>query len=164
MFWFRFLLLLLLSAALWLFSWPAVKKETKTSKAMNNWPNTTRKFFSDDPSKCNTGSLPLLRVFFLGLTLYICVRLRMYVGPAIRKNFGQWARRAYWLFTILVMIALTNAALYVFRIYLSSQAVTEETLLLELWFAIMSLAVALGLIFRKISRNSLTTEDPEQKP
>ena len=91
---------------------------------------------------------------FLGLTLYLCVRLRMYLGPVIIKRFGQWARRAYWLFTILVMIALSNVGLYVFRIYLSSQQVADETLLLELWFATMALAVGLGLIFRRFSRNS----------
>jgi hypothetical protein len=78
----------------------------------------------------------------------------MYLGPVIIKRFGQWARLAYWLFTILVMIALSNVGLYVFRIYLSSQQVADETLLLELWFAAMALAVGLGLIFRRFSRNS----------
>jgi len=88
----------------------------------------------------------------------------MYLGPVIIKRFGQWARRAYWLFTILVMIALSNVGLYVFRIYLSSQHVTDETLLFELWFATMALAVGLGLIFRKLSRNPVTAEDQEHQP
>jgi len=105
-----------------------------------------------------------LEGFFLGLTLFLCVRLRMYLGPVIIKRFGQWARRAYWLFTILVMIALSNVGLYVFRIYLSSQHVTDETLLFELWFATMALAVGLGLIFRKLSRNPVTAEDQEHQP
>ena len=95
-----------------------------------------------------------LEGFFLGLTLYLCVRLRMYLGPVMMKRFGQWARRAYWLFTILVMIALSNLGLYVFRVYLSSQPVGDETLLLELWFATIALAVGLVLIFRKTYRNS----------
>ena len=88
----------------------------------------------------------------------------MYLGPVIIKRFGQWARRAYWLFTILVMIALSNVGLYVFRIYLSSQHVADETLLFELWFATMALAVGLGLIFRKFLWNSLTTEDSGHQP
>ena len=78
----------------------------------------------------------------------------MYLGPVIIKRFGQRSRRVYWLFTILVMIALSNVGLYVFRVYLSSQPVGDETLLLELWFATIALAVGLVLIFRKTYRNS----------
>ena len=88
----------------------------------------------------------------------------MYLGPVMIKRFGQWARRAYWLFTILVMIALSNVGLYLFRSYLGSQQVADEALLLELWFATMALAAGLGLIFRKLSRNSLTAEDQEHQP
>jgi hypothetical protein len=94
----------------------------------------------------------------LGLTLYLCVRLRMYLGPLIVKRFGQRARRAYWLFTILVMILLSNLGLYVFRIYLGSQPISDKTLPLELWFATMALAMGLGLVFRKILRSFLTGE------
>jgi len=83
----------------------------------------------------------------------------MYLGPIIIKRFGQWARRAYWLVTILVMIALSNLGLYFFRAYLSNQPVGDKTLLLELWFATIALAVGLGLIFRKFLWNSLTPED-----
>jgi len=99
----------------------------------------------------------------LGLTLYLCVRLRMYLGPLIVKRFGQGARRAYWLLTILAMILLGNLGLYVFRIYLGSQPVTDNMLSLELWFAITALVVGLGLVFRKILRNFLTGPRPGKK-
>lgn len=90
----------------------------------------------------------------LGLTLYACVRLRMYVGPLIKQRFGDWARRVYWLATILVMVILGNAGLFFFRIYLDSQSVDNGTLLLELWFGVIAMAVGLALVFRKISRNA----------
>ena len=78
----------------------------------------------------------------------------MYLGPRIKNFFGYWAHRAYWLITILVMIVLSNLGLYLFRVYLSSQAISDESLMLELWFATMALAVGVGLIFRKLLRNS----------
>jgi hypothetical protein len=90
----------------------------------------------------------------LGLTLYLCVRLRMFLGPLIREHFGNQARRVYWLFTILVMIVLSNIGLYIFRIYLGSKTKGEEALPLELWFAIIAMAVALGLIYRRLSNKS----------
>jgi hypothetical protein len=90
----------------------------------------------------------------LGLTLYACVRLRMYVGPLIRERFGDWARRAYWLVTILVMIIIGNAGLFVLRIYLDSQSVEHGTLILELWFGVIAMAVGLALVFRRMSRNA----------
>lgn len=96
----------------------------------------------------------------LGLALYLCVRLRMYLGPLIVKRFGQGARRAYWLLTILVMLILSNLGLYLFRAYLNSQSIPDEWLPLELWFATMALAVGLGLVFRKVLRSFLTGESP----
>jgi hypothetical protein len=96
---------------------------------------------------------------FLGLALYLCVRLRMYLGPLIVKRFGQGARRAYWLLTILLMILLSNLGLYVFRLYLGSQFFGDETLMLEFWFAILALAVGVGLVFMKISRNASAAKD-----
>lgn len=89
----------------------------------------------------------------LGLTLYVCVRLRMYFGPRIREHFGNLARQAYWALTILVMIVLANVGLLVFRIYLSSQSLASETLYLEIWFALVALGVGLLLIFRRVSPN-----------
>jgi hypothetical protein len=77
----------------------------------------------------------------------------MYFGPLILQRFGRWARRAYWLFTILLMIVIGNLGLYGFRTYLSSQSGIDDTLLLELWFSAMALTVGLGLIFRKLLRN-----------
>lgn len=89
----------------------------------------------------------------LGLTLYCCVRLRMYLGPKLRKRFGNLARRAYWLITILLMIVLANVGLLIFRIYLSSQSIAAETLYLELWFGLVALGVGIAMIFRRLSPN-----------
>jgi hypothetical protein len=96
----------------------------------------------------------------LGLTLYLCVRLRMYLGPVIRERFGDSARQVYWLLTILLMVILANAGLYLFRIYLSSQPVADGTFMLELWFALMALAVGLWLIYKRLTRHSRNTDDP----
>lgn len=89
----------------------------------------------------------------LGLTLYCCVRLRMYIGPKVRERFGNLARRAYWLLTILLMIVLANVGLLIFRIYLSSQSIAAETLYLELWFGLVALGVGIAMIFRRLSPN-----------
>jgi hypothetical protein len=90
----------------------------------------------------------------LGLALYLCVRLRMYLGPLIRARFGNRARQAYWLVTILVMIVLSNVGLFVFRRYLGSQTIADESLLLEMWFALIAMAVGIGLIYRRLSPKS----------
>ena len=90
----------------------------------------------------------------LGLALYLCVRVRIYLGPVIKDRFGTWPRRMFWFATILAMILISNAGLLVFRIYLESQPVTDKTLVLELWFAIVALMFGLALIFRRFPRNS----------
>ena len=100
----------------------------------------------------------------LGLALYLCVRLRMYLGPLIRERFGTHARRTYWILTIVVMVILSNLGLFLFRMYLDSQATIEESLMLELWFAIVATGLGLGLIFRRLSPKSRITEDSGNQP
>jgi hypothetical protein len=89
----------------------------------------------------------------LGLALFACVRLRMHFGPIVRQRFGSWARRVYWAFTILLMIALANLGLKLLRIYLSNFDGVENSLMLEMWFALLAILIALALIFTRMNRN-----------
>ena len=88
----------------------------------------------------------------LGLILFACVRLRMHFGPLVRENFGDLARKVYWLATILIMILLANLALWLLRIYIDNQLPATENLLVEIWFALLALSVALALVFKRINR------------
>jgi hypothetical protein len=89
----------------------------------------------------------------LGVALYACVRLRMNVGPIIKQRYGAWARRAYWMANILIMIILANLGLRLLRIYFGNQAPALDSRMLETWFALLTLFVALGLIFNRLYRN-----------
>ena len=88
----------------------------------------------------------------LGLLLYLCVRLRMWLGPIIRDRFGQWARRLYWIVTIAVMVVLANAGLLLVREWVGIDA--ANLLLLEIWFALLALGTAMSMIYRRIRRNA----------
>jgi len=90
---------------------------------------------------------------FLGLALFACVRLRMHFGPIVKLRYGALARHIFWIATILIMIFLANLGLWLLRIYLSGFEAVEYDLMLEIWFALLSLAVALTLIFKRLSRN-----------
>jgi hypothetical protein len=86
----------------------------------------------------------------LGLALYTCVRMRMHFGPIIRNRYGNLARRAYWLLTILVMVALANAGLLGLRRLLANPPLPADKLMLEIWFTLLATAVALTLIYRRL--------------
>ena len=88
----------------------------------------------------------------LGLTLFACVRLRMYIGPVIRQRYGNGYRRAYWLLTIIVMVALSNGGLRLVRMLTHDTRPTND-LWLEIWFATLALVIPLTLIYRRIHRN-----------
>jgi hypothetical protein len=89
----------------------------------------------------------------LGLILFACVRLRMHFGPLVRKKYGDWARKVYWLVTILFMVFWANLSLKLLRIYVDNQLPTMENLLLEIWFALLALIIPLALIFKRINKN-----------
>jgi hypothetical protein len=88
----------------------------------------------------------------LGLILFLCVRLRMYVGPILKNRYGAWARQTYWILTIVVMIALANLGLWLLRTYFRYFEIAGEALAFEIWFSILALIVAMGLIFNKLYR------------
>jgi hypothetical protein len=89
----------------------------------------------------------------LGLMLFACVRLRMYFGPIVRDRYGNTARQAYWIATILIMIVLANLGLRFLRIYLSGYESIGNSLMFEIWFAVLALTLALDLIFKRLYRN-----------
>ena len=89
----------------------------------------------------------------LGLVLFACLRLRIHFGPKVGQHFGSWARRIFWVFTILLMIALANLGLKLLRIYLSNFDGVENSLMLEMWFALLALLIALALIFKRMNKN-----------
>jgi hypothetical protein len=90
----------------------------------------------------------------LGLLLYACVRIRVYLGPILKKHYGNRVRQMYWVFTMAVMVLIANTALIGLQKYLSDPLVPGNHLIIEIWFALLALAVALALIFRKLRRNS----------
>jgi len=85
---------------------------------------------------------------------YGCVRLRMHVGPLIKDRFGNTARRAYWLLTILAMIIIGNAALLLLRKWLPQ---ADSSLLEEIWFLAVAVCIAYALIFRRIAHRNKKT-------
>ena len=89
----------------------------------------------------------------LGLLLYFCVRLRMYFGPLLRERYGNWARWLCWLTSLVVMVALANAALLFQRYSLGAYLTAESALAIEIWFAVLALVVAMTLIFRRVGRD-----------
>jgi len=86
----------------------------------------------------------------LGLALFGCVRLRMHLGQRIKARYGNLARRAYWLLTIVVMVTLANVALLGLRAYFTAAPPAGNQLVMEIWFAVLALAVAMSLIFRRL--------------
>ena len=89
---------------------------------------------------------------FLGLVLYACVRLRMHFGPILREQYGNWAREIYWVATIVIMVGAANLALLGLQEYLG-HPVPEDSLMMEMWFALLALLVALLLVFRRMKKN-----------
>lgn len=86
----------------------------------------------------------------LGLALFGCVRARMHFGPRLRARFGDRIRSVYWLVTILIMVALGNGALLGLRTVLADDIIPGYRLLIELWFAVLALGIALALVFRRM--------------
>jgi hypothetical protein len=87
-----------------------------------------------------------------GLALYACVRLRMQFGPIVKVCWGEWARRAYWMMTFLVMVILANVGLLLLRIYVPKLQVSADSLILEIWFCLVFVVVTLGLILNKFKK------------
>jgi len=88
----------------------------------------------------------------LGILLYYCVLLRMHVGPIIKERYGNWARRVYWGFTIAIMVVIANLVLIGLQAYLDGETVVDSRRIMEMWFALLGLVVALMLVKRKLSR------------
>lgn len=88
----------------------------------------------------------------LGLTLYGLVRLRMYLGPIIRRRYGEWARYANWLVNIVVMVLTANIGLMLIRMYLGQPDTGSDYLKQEIWFALLAMAIPLSLIFIKLKK------------
>jgi uncharacterized membrane protein YhaH (DUF805 family) len=79
---------------------------------------------------------------------------RMYLGPILKKNYGNRVRQMYWVITMVVMVLMANMALIGLQRYLCDPLVPGNHLIIEIWFALLALAVALTLIFRRLRRNS----------
>ena len=74
----------------------------------------------------------------------------MYLGPIIGERYGNAWRLAYWGFTIVVMILLANGALRMLR---RSMGESPGMLKFEVWFTGVALAIAFGLIVRRMRQN-----------
>ena len=90
----------------------------------------------------------------LGLLLYGCVRLRMHFGPLLRERYGNWARQLCWVVIIALMVALANVTLLLLRYLLGDTANGDSRLVIEIWFALLALTVAMLLVFRRVKRDA----------
>ncbi len=88
----------------------------------------------------------------VGLAFYVCVRLRIVLGPAARGRYGNMARRGVWLITILLMIGIANLGLVFLRAYLAANDSANNHFAFELWFAVLSLAFGAGMVFIRARR------------
>jgi hypothetical protein len=91
---------------------------------------------------------------FLGLILYALVRLRMFLGPILKQRYGNRVRQMYWLITLAAMVLMANTALFLLQKYLSDPLLPANHLMIEMWFALLALAVPIILIFRRINRKN----------
>ena len=82
-----------------------------------------------------------------GLLLYACVRVRMHFGPRIRELYGNSARKAFWLVTILAMIVIANIGLYGVRRLPGID--NAGPLATEIVYTVTFLVVGAGLVFRR---------------
>lgn len=90
----------------------------------------------------------------LGFILYACVRMRMHFAPILFSRYGNPARLACWFATVFTMIVLANVALIGLRKHLGNEGIPADSLMLEIWFASLALAVAFGLIFKRLYGNT----------
>jgi hypothetical protein len=79
----------------------------------------------------------------------------MHYAPILKQLYGSWARGAFWLLTMLLMVVAANAALAGLRSYVGHEPPSTEILMLEIWFSLLALAVAFGLILRRLNRNNM---------
>ena len=80
--------------------------------------------------------------------------MRMAMGPWLRERFGNGARRAWWALTIIVMVGLSNLALWELRDYLLADSGADSVLGQEAVFALASFALAGALIAREVRPRS----------
>ena len=59
--------------------------------------------------------IALIEGLILGSVLYVCVRLRMTLAPAVVPKFGQAGRWLIWVITIVLMIVIANVGLILLR-------------------------------------------------
>jgi hypothetical protein len=95
----------------------------------------------------------------LGLVLYACVRMRMHYGPILRERYGNWLRQTYWILTILFMVAMANLGLLFLRTYLPGAMNPTHSLMLEIWFALLAMGLAMTLILRQLKKDSCDTTE-----
>ncbi len=98
----------------------------------------------------------------VGVALYLCVRARMKYGPLALARFGPWARRLVWVLSMLLVIAIANLGLVVFRELLSALLGREPSLGSEVCFAITGLVVGCVLVLKHMHSGE-SAEDTNTK-
>ena len=88
----------------------------------------------------------------LGSLLYLCVFLRGKIVPIAIPRLGYSGTLWVWLFTIAIMIVISNLTLIALRSGLSVIEPNQDTLAYEIGFAIISFGLALFLIRRRMCR------------
>jgi len=94
-----------------------------------------------------------------GFVYYVCVRLRMFLGPRFREFAGQWFRQLLWVLIFVAVIAVANISLAILRLYLHFANIHEQTTGYETLFAICSLITGLTLVFSKVFSSTRGPDD-----
>lgn len=81
-----------------------------------------------------------------GMALFLCVRLRIFLGPRLHARFGNPARRLAWVLIVLLMILIANAALLLLRGWLHAAGAVASSLEYEIVFAVIAGTVGFGLV------------------
>ena len=97
---------------------------------------------------------PLIASALVGVAtacvLYVCVRLRMRIGPWMREHHGDRARRLFWGLSLVLMVLIANVGLYVVRDFV---VMGDQSLAPQVVYALALLLVGVGLVFRYIHRD-----------
>jgi len=88
-----------------------------------------------------------------GFIYYVCVRLRMFLGPRFKEFAGQWFRQLLWLMIFVAVIFVANLSLAILRLYLHFANIHQNTTSYEAVFAVMSLITGLTLVFSRVFRS-----------
>ena len=106
----------------------------------------------------NSWLLSVLFGIMLGVTLFGCVRLRVWLAHSLGYKTGTWALRILSLTSIAAMIIVANGFLIGLRAAIAGSAANEQTLPMEIVFSIVGFALGYFLVTRNACSESCTVK------